>query len=78
VNQIFGFDPDAPLAPTNTFHVGLWFDNPADAAACGFSGTTPFNGTHNAGPNAMTSVPSSMDLGPLCLDPSSTPGVCNP
>jgi hypothetical protein len=78
VNQIFGFDPDVALTPTNTFHVGLWFDDPADATACGFSGTTPFNGTHNAGPNAMTTVPSSMDLGPLCLDPSNTPGVCNP
>jgi hypothetical protein len=78
VNQIFGFDPDASLAPTNTFHVGIWFNNPADATACGFTGTTPFNGTHDAGPNAMISVPSSKDLGPLCLNPSTTPGVCNP
>ena len=33
VDQIFGFDPDVSLAPTNTFHVGIWFNNPADAAA---------------------------------------------
>jgi hypothetical protein len=80
VNQIFGFDPEATLAPTNTFHVGFWFNNPADAAACGFTGTTPFNGAHNAGPLAMESVPdATTDLGPLCLNPtSSAPFSCNP
>jgi hypothetical protein len=80
VNQIFGFDPAATLAPTNTFHVGFWFDNPNDATACGFAGPpTPFNGTHNAGPVAFISVPDATStLGPLCLSPSSTPGVCNP
>ena len=79
VNQIFGFDPAVMLAPTNTFHVGIWFNNPADASACGFTGTTPFNGEHNAGPNAMITVPNATTgLGPLCLNPSTTPGVCNP
>jgi hypothetical protein len=80
VSQIFGFDPAATLAPTNTFHVGFWFNNPADAAACGFTGTTPFNGKHNAGPLAMESVPdATTDLGPLCLNPtSSAPFGCNP
>jgi len=80
VNQIFGFDPLATLAPTNTFHVGFWFDNPNDALPCGFLGpATPFNGTHNAGPVAFISVPDATStLGPLCLSPSSTPGVCNP
>ena len=78
VDQIFGFDPDVTLAPTNTFHVGFWFNNPADATACGFTGTTPFNGDHNAGPNAMISVPGASGLGPLCLNPSTTPGVCGP
>src|SRR6266700_179592 len=24
LDQIFGFDPDAALPPTNTFHVGFW------------------------------------------------------
>ena len=42
INQIFGFDPAVALPPTNTFHVGFWFNNPADAAACGFAGSTPF------------------------------------
>ncbi len=64
---------------TIQFHVGIWFNNPADATACGFTGTTPFNGEHNAGPNAMITVPSATTgLGPLCLNPSTTPGKCNP
>jgi hypothetical protein len=33
----------------------FWFNNPADAAACGFTGVTPFNGEHQAGPLAMIS-----------------------
>jgi hypothetical protein len=83
VNQIFGFDPAVALAPTNTFHVGLWFDNPADAAACNFNvnNPTPFNGEHHAGPVAFISLPidnPDNPIGPLCFSPSSTPGVCNP
>ena len=85
LDQIFGFDPDVALPPTNTFHVGFWFNNPQDAAACGFpandpSKFTPFNGEHKAGPLAMISVPDpSTKLGPLCTDPdASHPGACNP
>ena len=81
VNQIFGFDAGTtpPLPPTNTFHVGFWFNDPDDAKPCGFTGRTPFNGEHKAGPNAMISVPNAKTgLGPLCLNPSSTPGKCNP
>ncbi len=86
LDQIFGFvDPvsNAILPPTNTFHVGFWFDNPADAAACGFDVTkpTPFNGEHRAGPLAMISVPDPVtNLGPLCTDPNktTTPATCNP
>jgi hypothetical protein len=81
VNQIFGFDPGVNLPPTNTFHVGFWFNNPADAAPCGFTGFTPFNGEHHAGPFAMISVPNATTgLGPLCLSPntSHTPATCNP
>ena len=70
-------------SPTNTFHVGFWFDNPNDAKACGFDPTkpTPFNGQHNAGPNAMISVPNATTgLGPLCLNPNTStfPATCNP
>ncbi|MFL6450570.1 MAG: hypothetical protein ACJ746_23250 [Bryobacteraceae bacterium] len=83
LDQIFGFDPDAGLKPTNTFHVGFWFNNPEDAAACGFdpSQFTPFNGEHKAGPVAMISVPNAKTgLGPLCTDPnnSTSPASCNP
>jgi hypothetical protein len=81
VNQIFGFDPDVSLAPTNTFHVGFWFNNPADAAPCGFTGTTPFNGEHSAGPVAFITRPdATTNLGPLCFKPNTTttPPSCNP
>jgi hypothetical protein len=83
LDQIFGFDPDVSLAPTNTFNVGFWFNNPNDAAACGFDVThpTPFNGEHKAGPLAMISLPDAQTgLGPLCRNPQSTGSgfVCNP
>ncbi|PYX33983.1 MAG: hypothetical protein DMG80_04040 [Acidobacteria bacterium] len=82
LDQIFGFDPDAGLAPTNTFHVGFWFNDPHDANknGCTFDVThpTPFNGEHKAGPLAMISVPDAQtDLGPLCTDPNNN-GTCNP
>ena len=84
LDDIFGFDPDVRLVPTNTFHLGFWFDNPEDAAAlpsCHFDPTkpTPFNGEHKAGPFAMISVPDKAGLGPLCTSPndSTTPATCN-
>ena len=88
LDQIFGFDGDAApapanlsagtpapilLKPTNTFHLGFWFNNPQDAAPCGFDVTkpTPFNGEHRAGPLAMISVPvPPANLGPLCTSPT--------
>lgn len=70
LDQIFGFDPASGLLPTHTFHVGFWFNNPEDAAACGFTGSTPFNGEQDAGPNAMISLPNAKtNLGPLCTAP---------
>jgi hypothetical protein len=81
VNQIFGFDAGTGLAPVNTFQVGFWFNNPADATPCGFVGHTPFNGEHVAGPLAMISgADITTGLGPLCLDPntSTIPATCNP
>jgi hypothetical protein len=68
LDQIFGFDPNASLGATHTFHVGFWFNDPKDAQACGFDIThpTPFNGEQSAGPNAMISVPNAAtNLGPL-------------
>ena len=83
LDQIFGFDPDANLAPTNTFEVGFWFNDPNDAAACGFDVTkpTPFNGEHKAGPLAMITLPdATTGLGPLCTKPdtSVSPARCDP
>jgi hypothetical protein len=81
LDQIFGFDPQVGLNPTNTFHLGFWFNNPADAAACGFTGTTPFNGEHKAGPLAFITRPDAQTtLGPLCTDPTTSSGTasCNP
>jgi hypothetical protein len=83
LDQIFGFDPNAPIGPTNTFEVGFWFNDPNDAAACGFDVTkpTPFNGEHKAGPLAAISLPSAITgLGPLCTNPdtSVSPPRCNP
>lgn len=86
LDQIFGFDADAiagdtstppktVLKPTNTFHMGFWFNNPEDAAPCGFdvSKPTPFNGEHRAGPLAMISLPiEPQNLGPLCTSPTGT------
>jgi hypothetical protein len=83
LDQIFGFDADTALPPTNTFHLGFWFNNPQDAATCGFNvlKPTPFNGEHQAGPLAMISLPDvTTGLGPLCTDPDDTtkPATCNP
>src|SRR6476660_4485949 len=82
LDQIFGIDKDVSLAPTNMFHLGFWFNNPADAADCGFTGSTPFNGEHFAGPLAFVTRPdATTNLGPLCTDPITGTGgtfTCNP
>ena len=45
--------PDASLGPVSgrihTYHLGLWFNSPADGAKANAPGTTPFNGEGNAG-----------------------------
>jgi hypothetical protein len=63
--------PDATVgvqfAPIQTYHLGLWFNSPADAVKAGCPGNvTPFNGEHNAGVQVLNTanfVPPS--LGPL-------------
>ena len=52
--------PDAslnpPTGPIHTFHLGLWFNSPADAAKAGCpKDVTPFNGEHDAGIQALSS-----------------------
>lgn len=43
-------DRNPPFQPVHTFHLGIWFDSPADAARNGCAtNTTPFNGDHTAG-----------------------------
>lgn len=83
LDQIFGFDPEVSLPPTNTFHVGFWFNNVEDAQGCSKTrlAFTPFNGEHKAGPLAMISTSDvTTRLGPLCSDPNSAthPASCNP
>ena len=83
LDQIFGFDADLSNDKINTFNVGFWFNDPNDAATCGFDVTkpTPFNGEHKAGPLAMISLPDQQTgLGPLCRNPQSSSSgfVCNP
>jgi hypothetical protein len=46
------------FGPIHTFHVGIWFDSPADALKNGATcpvGPTPFNGDHTAGGQVLSS-----------------------
>lgn len=50
----------------HTFHIGIWFNRPADAVAAGCPGTvTPFNGEHNAGVQVLNSGNFPDAAGPL-------------
>jgi hypothetical protein len=53
-------------APVQLYHLGLWFDSPADAnaAGCG-SVVTPFNSTHNAGVQILNTSNFPNGNGPL-------------
>jgi hypothetical protein len=54
------------FAPIHTFHIGFWFNSPADAAKAGCPGTvTPFNGEHTAGIQAMSTRNFADANGPL-------------
>jgi len=62
--------PDAILnpitGPIHTFHLGLWFNSPDDAAKAGCSaGPTPFNGEHNAGVQVLNTSQFPANAGPL-------------
>lgn len=62
--------PDAKenpaTAPVHTFHLGLWFNSPRDAAKAGCPSTvTPFNGDHDAGIQVLNTSNFSEDRGPL-------------
>jgi hypothetical protein len=62
--------PDAsvnpPFNPVQMYHLGLWFNSPKDAVAAGCAGaTTPFNGEHNAGVQALSTRNFPDQFGPL-------------
>ena len=53
-------------APIHTFHLGLWFNSPADAVKAGCPGaTTPFNGDHDAGVQVLNTAGFPDLAGPL-------------
>jgi hypothetical protein len=62
--------PDAslnpPTNPIQMYHLGLWFDNPADAQKAGCPATvTPFNGQHDAGIQVLNTSNFPDPSGPL-------------
>jgi hypothetical protein len=53
-------------APVHQFHLGVWFNSPADAAKAGCPSTvTPFNGDHTAGVQALSTRQFPAIAGPL-------------
>jgi hypothetical protein len=55
-----------PFAPVHTYHLGVWFNSAKKAAAVGCANTvTPFNGEHNAGPQALSTRQFGDTTGPL-------------
>ena len=53
----WGHHPVASMLSTSGIpaHLGLWFNSPKDAVAAGCAGaTTPFNGEHDAGVQALS------------------------
>jgi hypothetical protein len=62
--------PDASTNPAfnpiQTYHLGVWFNSPADAGQAGCAATvTPFNGEHNAGIQVLNTARFPNDQGPL-------------
>jgi hypothetical protein len=69
--QVFPTDAasNPPFTPVQMYHLGLWFNSPADAFAAGCqstpTATTPFNGQHNAGVQVLSTRTFPDDHGPL-------------
>jgi len=52
--------------PVQTYHLGLWFNKPADVVKAGGPNTvTPFNGTHDAGVQVLNTSDAPDNAGPL-------------
>jgi hypothetical protein len=65
-----GSIPDATQNPTTnpvqTYHIGLWFNSPADVVKAGGPNTiTPFNGEHDAGVQVLNTSEFPETSGPL-------------
>jgi hypothetical protein len=65
-----GVFPDATdgvsFRPIHTYHLGLWFNSPADAGKAGCPTTqTPFNGDHTAGIQVLNTNNFPLEEGPL-------------
>ena len=59
-------DTNPPFSPVHTFHLGLWFADPADAAKAGCTdAATPFDGDHVAGIQLLSTRNYPPDAGPL-------------
>jgi hypothetical protein len=59
-------DRNPATPPVHTFHLGLWFNDPNDAAKAGLPPTvTPFNGEHNAGLQVLSTRNFPDNAGPL-------------
>ena len=59
-------DTNPAFAPVHEYHVGVWFNSPKEAAAAGCANVvTPFNGEHNAGPQALSTRQFPGTRGPL-------------
>jgi len=70
VIDLTGLFPDALINPTfnpiRTYHMGIFFNSPADAVKAGLPGTiTPFNATHNAGVQVLSTCNFPAAKGPL-------------
>jgi hypothetical protein len=60
------FGQTQQVGPIHTFHMGLWFNSPADAASVGCSDkVTPFNGEHHAGVQVLNTSTFDDQQGPL-------------
>ena len=63
--ETLGPDGKTP-GPVQTYHLGLWFNSPADALKAGCAATvTPFNGEHNAGIQVLNTSNYPDTQGPL-------------
>jgi hypothetical protein len=59
-------DKNPAFNPIQMYHLGLWFNSPAEAQKAGCAATvTPFNGEHNAGIQVLNTAQFPLDQGPL-------------